>query len=134
MTKIKVYACYTVKIYKNKPPKHFQTGGALPAGRSWFRLCYLEYQSFFILYICKYSFGAVGTKQPYRYMYYSFIVCCFFLIKLHKALGTIVKFDKVFIISLHTCSWNYFFHHRWLTSINAGASANIWLWGGEKLF
>ena len=26
-TKIKVHACYTVKIYKNNPPFFFQTGG-----------------------------------------------------------------------------------------------------------
>ena len=25
--KINVYACYAVKIYKNNPPKKFQTGG-----------------------------------------------------------------------------------------------------------
>ena len=32
MTKIKVYACYTVKIYKNKPVNFFKTGwgGACP--------------------------------------------------------------------------------------------------------
>ena len=28
MDTIKVYACYTVKIYKYKPPKNFKQGGA----------------------------------------------------------------------------------------------------------
>ena len=28
MTTIKVYACFTVKIYKNKPPKKFKQGGS----------------------------------------------------------------------------------------------------------
>ena len=27
LTNIKVYACYTVKIYKNKPVNFFKTGG-----------------------------------------------------------------------------------------------------------
>ena len=33
-----IYACYPVKIYKNKPPKMFKPGGARPARRSWIRL------------------------------------------------------------------------------------------------
>ena len=38
MTKIKVYACYAVKIYKNKPVIFFQNGGGGAARRSWIRL------------------------------------------------------------------------------------------------
>ena len=30
LTKIKVYACYTVKIYKNKPQLFFKPGGGRP--------------------------------------------------------------------------------------------------------
>ena len=30
LTKIKVYACYIVKIYKNKPQKFLKTGGRAP--------------------------------------------------------------------------------------------------------
>ena len=40
LTKIKVYGCYTVKIYKNKPQFFFKPGGARPARRSWIRLCF----------------------------------------------------------------------------------------------
>ena len=39
LTSIKVYACYTVKIYK--PPKNFKRGGARPVRRSWIRLWYM---------------------------------------------------------------------------------------------
>ena len=39
LTKIKVYACYTVKIYKNKPVFFSKPGGgASLARRSWIRL------------------------------------------------------------------------------------------------
>ena len=34
MTKIKVYSCYTVKIYKKQTPKKFKQGAA----QSWIRL------------------------------------------------------------------------------------------------
>ena len=30
LTLIKVYACFTVKIYKNKPQRFFKTGGSTP--------------------------------------------------------------------------------------------------------
>ena len=30
LTKIKVYACFTVKIYKNKPVIFFKRGGGAP--------------------------------------------------------------------------------------------------------
>ena len=35
---LNVYACYTVKIYKNKPQINFKQGGARPTRRSWIRL------------------------------------------------------------------------------------------------
>ena len=35
MATIKAYACYTVKIYKNKPILNFKQG----VRRSWIRLC-----------------------------------------------------------------------------------------------
>ena len=38
MATIKAYACYTVKIYKNKSILNFKQGGARPARRSWIRL------------------------------------------------------------------------------------------------
>ena len=40
--KIKLYTCYTVNIYKNKPVYFFQKGGGVyrPARRSWIRLWY----------------------------------------------------------------------------------------------
>ena len=41
MATIKVYAYYTVRIYKNKPPTNFKQGGAHPARRCCIRLWYL---------------------------------------------------------------------------------------------
>ena len=38
LTSISAYACYTVKIKKNKPPKKFKRGGAVLVRRSWIRL------------------------------------------------------------------------------------------------
>ena len=40
MTKIKIYACYTVKIYKNNPQKIFKPGGTHLARWSW--ICFLH--------------------------------------------------------------------------------------------
>ena len=40
MTKIKVFSCFTVKIYKKKKnPKNFKPGCARPTRGSWIRLC-----------------------------------------------------------------------------------------------
>ena len=44
MARIKVYACYTVRIYKNKPPTNFKQGGARPARRCWIRLCLFKWR------------------------------------------------------------------------------------------
>ena len=40
LTKIKVYACYTVKIHKNKPQFFFSNRGARPVRWSWIRLLF----------------------------------------------------------------------------------------------
>ena len=36
-------ACYTVKIFKNKPKNIFKPGGSRPVRRSWIRLCTYMY-------------------------------------------------------------------------------------------
>lgn len=38
LTSITAYACYTVKIKKNKPQKNFKQGGAILLRWSWIRL------------------------------------------------------------------------------------------------
>ena len=67
MSTIKVYACFTVKFYKNKTPKKFKQGARL-ARRSWIRLCilriywilYKSLASFFSFLFFSFFFGEGG--------------------------------------------------------------------------
>ena len=107
--KISAYgpACYTVKIYKNKPQFFFKPG----ARRSLIRLCYLEYQNFIILYICLLQFWGRRDKTTLQIHVPQFHFLFFFKLSFIKLWEPQLS-STVSIISLHTCSWNYFFHHR----------------------
>ena len=60
MSTIKVYVCFTVKIYKYNPPKKFKQGGARPARRSWIRLCIEPIQLIYIAYLTSLYLGQLS--------------------------------------------------------------------------
>ena len=48
---MKVYTCYAVIIYKNKPPKHFKKGDACRVRPPWIRLWYNKSLLYRVLYL-----------------------------------------------------------------------------------
>ena len=66
LTKIKVYACYTVKIYKNKPPTFFKTGASARRDGHGFACDFGPLQlECIILSCCKFLMYWVGVKTNY---------------------------------------------------------------------